>query len=612
MPPAVRAINLRIEIYGNEERRLQSSDVVRSARPVEILNLIAPLVTRVSGPRSLEGRVVFDNGLPAAELLLLLYRVDVGGKETKLLETTTTKLGVYAFPPFDLDGKIAGLQVRAFDGKELEQPLSKIIYDLGDEPRIIVNLVAQTAFKPPAAEYDRLQSDLGHHIGDLKGLRNASENFERRDLTMLNRETGWDARLIALAANAERLSADGDIVLPGEALYGMLRTGLPSDKQSLARCLISEVKASLKQAKDANIIGLTENQLGDAVTNFEIFARKSFRSSIAPGALSNFGELLEKSRLDEAEKRRFEDVCFTQRGSADELWKAAHAVGLSEKQVDDLRLQGKLAFLTLYNAELTADLQEEISSPRNLGQLVQLNLYRDDAWKSRITKLASGSNKRLENLIPPVYEAEEVEERLNAYAVDLARKIRLSFPTRVVEQMIVNDELMLGSNHAALKQPVASFLRNAEPLGFEFGVTPLEPFVRENTQTVLSDIATSQREPTLKSLQRLARLYQITPSDEALRVLAASHIDSAYDIATFTEEEFLAEYGNRFPSHEEAKLIVRQAQQVSAVVYNVLAAAKQLDSAPALYALSPSAEQRDDARKNLIKRYPSMESLFGS
>ena len=612
VPEALGGVNLVVEVYGDEGLRLQSSQVIRDAGSPEIVDLVAPVVTLGVGPRTLEGRVIFDNRLPTDRLVLRLYRLDVGGEETKVGETITDSLGVYTFGPLEVGDRAAGLQIRTVDDEALEKPLSRTLYDLADDAHIIVNLVVPTAFKPPAAEYQRLQSALRQHLGELAELSSVREDPGQRDLTILHRATGWDARLIALATIADRLSADEEIGLPSEALYGMLRAGLPNDKESLARRTVGEVERALEMAQNAGIISLDDKQTAKAIADFENFARASFHLAIAPGGLSNFGELLEKSGLDESDRRRFEDVCFDHRGSADELWKAVLDAGLSEKQVDGLRLQGKLAFLTLDNSALTADLQQEIESTSNLGQLAEIDLYREDTWKKRLTRLAESSRLPLEKLIPPGYQADEVQERLDAYAADLARQVRQSFPTRVARQRIINDEWSLGQNHASVKRAVTTFLRQSEPLGFELGGTPLDDFIARNSESVLKDIPPEEREPMAKSLRRLARLYQITPNDESLRVVSKTNIHSAYDLAEFSEDEFLDEYGGLFASEDEAKLVIRKAQQVTAVAYNVIAAAKQLDSAPTVYALSGSSTEREGARKNLLKRYPSMESLFGS
>src|SRR5262249_38787026 len=122
---------------------------------------------------------------------------------------------------------------------------------------------------------------------------------------------------------------------------------------------------------------------------------------------------------------------------------------------------------------------------------------------------------------------------------------------------------------------------------------------------------------TIESVKTLQRLYQVTPTDEALKVLAREGFASANDVVAFPYDVFLERFGPLFPSPEEAQLVYRKAQQVNAVASNVVGMAKQLDSAPRLYAMSPPAmspleTSRENAKQELIKHYPTMEALFGS
>jgi hypothetical protein len=40
--------------------------------------------------------------------------------------------------------------------------------------------------------------------------------------------TGWDARLLALAATASKVAANGDVGLPLFTIYALMGVGLPS------------------------------------------------------------------------------------------------------------------------------------------------------------------------------------------------------------------------------------------------------------------------------------------------------------------------------------------------------------------------------------------------
>ena len=216
--PGVTGIHLRVSVSGEDGTLLQSSELIRDARPLEIVNLTVPLTEKPAAQRRIEGRIVLEHGLPAEKIKLRLYRRDFGGAETLLGETTTREDGLYALP-YDVGGKAASLEVRAVDAAGEEIPLSKTMHDLSERESALVNLVAPTALQPLAAEYQRLTADLTPHVGEMTKLADARENAERQDLTVLNRATGWDARLIALASNAAKLSADaGRGALAGGAL----------------------------------------------------------------------------------------------------------------------------------------------------------------------------------------------------------------------------------------------------------------------------------------------------------------------------------------------------------------------------------------------------------
>jgi hypothetical protein len=567
--------------------------------------LAVALDVRSDHAHHVEGRILFDDATMAGNVTLRLYHRGFGGAEELLAETKSDEHGFYEIAY--VSGGTTNIEVRALDGQGYELPLSATRF--AAQQNEMLNLVAPARIRPSTTEYQRLSYDLAEQTG-ARGLLAAREDDERRDLTLLHRATGWDARLIALAVIAERLGAETQI-LP-EAVYGLLRAGLPTDKVEFAHVCVGDVDAALGKVQQAGIIRLDGQQIAAAKAAFERFARKTLRSAIAFGALSSVDEFLSRSGLSEYEKRQFEDIYFSHRGPADDLWVKAREASLSQAAIDGLRVQGKLAWLTRHNAELTRALQQEIGSPDELGHLVEMDLYRPYDWKKRLYALADGNDGLLEKLIPPGYGGETTAERLEAYAADLAREVRLSFPTRVVERMIANDELSLSTARSEIKQSVVTFLRNAEALGFALGSTPVDAFVAQNKEKVLASIAEAQQEPTLQSVKRIHRLYQITPSDEALTTLSGIGFDSAYEVASFTEDEFAARYGDRFLSMAEAKLVVRKAQQVAAVAHTVVAAARQMDSVPALYALSRSTTERVDATNALIKHYPTIESLFGS
>jgi peptidoglycan hydrolase-like protein with peptidoglycan-binding domain len=581
------------------------------AQPISQTSSRTPSVTgkTVSGAETnqykVKGHILLENGLPAQELTIRVYNRGFGGVDTPLGEVKTDDQGFYTLP-YQLKGSAANFEVRAINAQGQEITLSDPKFGAAKEE--VLNLVAPASIQPLAPEYQRLAADLERELDGLSRLAETQENGDRQDLTLLHQATGWDARLIALTASAVKLSADTGI--PQEALYALFRVGLPTDKDKLADLSEQTVTQAIAKARASGIVSLTDEQVAQTTAALKVFARQSRRAAIAPGALSSMGTLLSKSGLDLTEQAIFEDFHFAYQGA--ELWQQIKTDGrIAPEKVNTLQLQGKLAYLTLNNANLTESLQQELQSPNNLAQLADKDLHRADSWKTRLNALAGNNEQTLATLIPPSYGGEKIGDRVDAYAADLARKVRLTFPTQVVRRTIENDELTLGERHSDLKAPVLVFLENAQPLGFELGRTPIAAFIQQN-QTVLNGIESSQVQNATEGIKLLQRLYQITPTDESLKVLMSQGFTSAQDVVAFPYETFLDRFGKFFPSVDEARLTYRKSEQVTTTTFNFFTAAKQLDSAPATFVTSSSMPIREAAKNELIKHYPTMEALFGS
>lgn len=620
--PGVNGINLRVSAIGEDGKPLQSSDVVREAKPLETLDLNIPIAMPPAARRRIEGQIMLEHGVPADSLTLRLYRRDFGGRATLLGETKTLAGGQYAFT-YDPGDKTLSLEVRAVKAANEEIPLSKPLNGLGRESRTVLNLVAPGALQPLAAEYQRLSTDLTPHVGQMTRLAEAQENTERQDLTVLNRATGWDARLIALAATTERLSADAEVKLPPEGLYGLLRAGLPSDKLLLAQVDPDVAEQALKTVRNAGIVALSDTQIGDFKKGFTTFSNTVRLNIPAPGSRSTYGALLRLSGLPQDAQDKFVPIYFNHRGDAAQLWEEAHRAGLDDAQIGRLQLQGKYAFLAGNSEAMTARLlQKQIDDP---AQLVEQDFHRADAWatevfvqaaipENRRNNLTDADKQKLDDLIPAAYIAEKVEDRLRAYAEDMARKVRLSYPTQVIGRMIEHDEITL----PAARDATVSLLKNAAGQGFRLGQTPVAAFLKTHAD-VTAGMAENTVHAARQQLQTLQRVYQITPSNEAMPVLMSLGMTSAYDVTAYSETAFAELFDAKYTEVHKvpsmlglAQLVYGKAKQVTSVAYNLFTIATKLESEPPVAGLSAPVEVRARVRNELIKQYPTLESLFGS
>ncbi len=610
--PGVERIDLRVSVFDGEGRLLRSSDVVRGARPLEQIDMTVALAARPDR-RRIEGRIVLENGLSAEGLKLRLYRRDFGGKATLLAEAVTAAGGRYILS-YDWEGRPASLEVRVVKESGEEVALSSPLTDLGAGPVVVLNLVAPADLRPLEAEYRRLVADLLPHVGEMAALASAREDDERQDLTVLNRATGWDARLLALAAIAERLSADPDIGLPAEGLYGLLRAGLPSGKLLLAQVGADTVERALKAARQAGIIDLDDQAIASFKERFATFAGRARLALPAPGSLSTYEELLEASGLDESSRTRFAAVFLEHRGTAAELWEKARQAGLDDAQVRRLQLQGRLAYLVGNSAPLVARLLDRVETA---SDLVERDFYEPETWKAELRALA-GDDEELSRLIPSIYQGESAQERLEAYAQDMARKVRLSYPTQVVARTLERDDadaFRLGEARAA----TAALLKKAAALGFRLGQTPPARFLMEHPEAL--EETGPQAGMATEHLKTLHRVYQVTPSDEAMPVLLEMGLTSAHDITALTEEQFAARYVAKYESKHgrrppggEARLVYRKAQQVSVVVDRLLAEARGMGTVQGMPVVSSPATstERMALVGQLVRHLPTLETLLGS
>jgi hypothetical protein len=554
----------------------------------------------IAVPRnSLKGTLAFDNGLPAGGITTRAYHVGFGGQEVKLGEVVSDAGGAYLIqyaPP----APPVNLQVRVVDSKGAEVTISATKY--GANTSETLNLVVPASVKPLASEFVRLSADLAKSIGDITRLGQAQESGDRQDLTLLRRSTNWDARLVALAATAVQQAAITGV--GQEVLYGLYRVGLPSDPALLATVPSSTVQEALKKASEAGIVQLDERQIAAAVTAVQNCASKTLLASVASGAVSTFQDLLSPMFKDNpTQQAAFAGLFFSQASTDGDFWAKAAALNIPAATIDSLRLQGKFLYLTSNNAPLAQRLQQTIGTAANLDRLVGQDFHKPETWQATLVSLAgTGGDKALNALIPSFYSGTPAE-RAAAYAGDLARKVRMSFPGQVAARMIETRELAVDQASAPA---VTSFLRKAAPLGYGLGRTPLNRFLKSSGGNLpaLNQAATRQ-------VKTLHRLYQITPSMESLQSAMQLGFTSAYDIAKYPQEEFLAKYESAFPARE-ALIVYRQARTVSSVTFNAFAAAKAMENAPPVYGFSATSADLQRAKDSLVQQFPSMATLFGN
>jgi len=543
------------------------------------------------------GRIVNHElrGLPGLRVVAVDKNV---GKEIPLGETRTGAQGGYEirFKSTDVrpgkDKPDIQVQVAADDNSTVA--LSATRYNAGTEEN---NLDVVIAFEslPRVPEYRKLITDLGVQLGsrddaELKmRLGTLKEDDNQQDITYLANKTGWDARIVAMSTLASQFSVRTGI--EPEFFYALFRAGVPANDSALTQLQPQTVEQLWKRAVERNLLPAElKEKIPESLKRFKQQGAKSLLDSPDGIGVSSFRELLRGPLPQEAAQKRVAELYHEHRGALDNFWKTARLE--FPNATDRLQLDGKLAFLTVNNAPLIQKLHGEdgdLSSP--LG-LVRRGFYDAKAWERLLGDDVA---------VPAEIPGSTPEEKKANYASFMASQVRLSYPTAVVGEMVRTGAIPIKAEQP-VKTAVAGFLTEHQG-EFELGVQPVERYLRKNDIDLDAGV--------LAEVKRLQRVYQISPSDDAMARLLARNLDSAYAVVRYDKQTFVKTFSDEFGGEAVARLIYDKAHQVHHAVLNIATTYLLERSAPPIYAIQSPPAEGAAAPEGDVLAYPTLEAVFG-
>lgn len=581
-----------------------------------------------------EGRIVCPDGTLAKDVTVNLYSMNLKGERGNQLGSyKTDSRGFYSILYSGSNGKKNNIQIiTEKDGNEVA--LCNPIYNLGQrsELNLIVPRNVSQAYSDTVSEFTSLNSDLSNALGDYGNLTDAKEDPNHKQLSALRESTGWNAKLIALASSSQRMSGEiqkmyaecgiEETAISTEVLYGLTRCGMPRDLDSLAGASLDEFEAALKKASNAKIIQLDASGIEQAKSTFKTFARTRSSTSIAPGAVSTHQDILvSTSWLDPDKLRVVDDLVFSGI-SGDELWQKARK-HVTETETAALKLQGKLGYLTQNNAPLMSAVQKEImgnsvplATEDNLmdaSRLVDFGFHHSSKWTAILSSIEVNSGVSKEALTPVVYKASNSDKSFESYTEDMARMVRISFPTKVVAHEISSEDGILSVGNDTLNKRVGGFISMASTMGMDLGKQSIGGFLRDNPLGGFFEMPVSAEElqQVEEEAKRVQRMYMLTPDLNSLNSVLKCGFRSAMEIAEYTREDFGRLYAKVFDTDAIADLVFRRAVDIKFMTYSFFGIVKHLESTPAISVLL-SSEKKLAVREGLLDIYPNMEALFGS
>ena len=478
------------------------------------------------------------------------------GLDVRLAEAVTTSSGAYIsrFRPTHLRerGKQhPDLQVRAFSGQTL-LGASEVRYNASTRETLNVFMTEKASSALPS-ELETLTSDLSTHfkgrLGDLK------ESDERQDITYLANKTGWDARAVALAALADQFSqrSGAGAEIPPVFFYALFRSGLPANEDTLYHVDAKTLEAVCKKAAEQGVIPHDRvKEIPALIQRFRTLSAQKLLTGPALVGASSLKDMLTASRLDAAKQQQFAELYAAHRTDMPTFWDAAtNAFGAETTK--RLQLDGKLGFLTINNAPLMQELHKVLgdNGVTDPLQLAQRGYHRKEKWDALLTQNIS---------IPKEIPGDTPESKRANYADYLAAQMRLSYPTAAVAEMVKSGDLPLTGAAQGVSDQVHAFLSEHQGK-FEIGLHPVQQYIFRNNLNVA--------EETVKQVTRLQRVYQITPSDQAMTGLMKRGIDAAYHVVRYDKAAFVQAYQQDLGGEESAVQTYDKSVQVHNAVLNI-------------------------------------------
>lgn len=534
------------------------------------------------------------------------------GQDVRLAETITDERGRYqvSFATSSLrerGKKQPDLQARVYAGQEF-LAASDVHYNATKQETLNVNLPASSAALP--SEYEALTGALrAHYDGQL---RNLEESDKRQDITYLANKTGWDARAVALAALADQFSrqdaeTSGAAAIKPALYYALFRAGIPANPDILYRAAPQTAEQIWKQAIEQGVIPKAMGQeIGNALKTFQHLATQRLLTGPALTGASSLKEMLAASHFDDAEQKQFAELYAAHRTDMPIFWKTV-GDAFGADRANRLQLDGRLGLLTINNAPLI-EAVHTAAGANGLGDPVELarrGYHRAAQWNQLLSDNVP---------VPKEIPGDTLAAKRANYAEYLGAQVRLSYPTASVAEMVKSGDLPVNA-----PEQVHTFLTEHQGK-FEIGMQPVEQYIAQNHLNVPGE--------TVAQIKRLQRVYQFTPSDQAMMGLMKRGIDSAYHVASYEKETFVETFAGDLGGAEIAARVYDKARQVHGAVLNIAISYLTAKHGIGLGATQMKARQGEspngsgqiikpkpkgptDETANDIIAYPTLEGLFG-
>ena len=570
---------------------------------------------------NVSGRVVTNDGITLKGYKVLILDKGVGRDGSIILgEGITNNSGEYSVLLSEdnlrkIGKEKADIKIEIVDSKDTSKVygLSSLYYNVDKDLRVDLVLNNKDKIITKSSELEQLKSDIIDHAGKHISFKDLNENEIQQDISYLANKTAVDARLIAMISLAERYEKTNGI--HADFFYALFRAGISPDVDQLYKTNAVKLRCIWDKAIEENIIEPSlKSKVEQNLVKFKECSTMHLLEKARPEGISSFKEFLDISLPSRAQQEEFVNMYYDHiADDPDVFWKNVDQK-FGKELAQNLQLDGKLGYLTMNNASLITKLRSNNFVSMSPVDLIRGGLYKPENWNSIVDDTLD---------LPSDIAGETKEEKRRNYVNRLVFLLKTSYPTPVIAEMINNDEIRMPDN--SVKREVYNFLYDAyEKENFQVGVQPISKIlsrsrdydsdaihISSNSNENAENYVQIGRQAS-NQLERIQRIYQITPSDNAFKVLWENNLDSSYALTQMDEEDFVASFAEPLGGQEVASTVYNKALEVHSIVTNVALSYLIHRLNPRLYVTADLYETGTGGGAGGLIAQPTMEELFGS
>ena len=564
----VRILQARLNVPVDKSSLVDEATSVAMAAALKERGL-----TAASRSFTVTGTVRLANGSVKKRQLVLAFDLDLRGAAVYrtlknlaeiqknggfefLGEAVSDNLGNYRVTFYDwqyrrAERKKADVVVYAVEGEEIIGRSRMVNSEDYSEKGLVRDLDVIIGQEDKRTEYRALMQALNGFLKESKTT--LGEIAKSRDqLVFTAGELDVDLSCLNIAAGAELLVQAEEKQLSHELLYGIGRQNIRLSWPALYKKQEDELRQAIVRSVDQRIIRTFPKK---AITAFlQALQQCSTKHRLDDTDTDTDNQdtldvMLKNALPEEKQRLSFVTALGTFKGSDfREFWNQ-HLPAQPEfkdrpELISGLLLTQQFTLLTGNHQALVNELQVN----RQLASVHQLMELEKADWLGMIEKTG----------VPDFIEGKDDKEKRDRYAELMQGLLNAAFPTRRIVRMVERNELPI--EKTGILKGIGTFLAGNER--FDMANSRIHDFDKE-----IEAAAGDDCDEVRSELMKIQRVFQVSPTPGAMKVLMEHNLHSAYTIANIPRQSFVKTYskalggeGTAFAIHQRASHISTRAE----------------------------------------------------